>query len=208
MKLSILIPSTPDRKTYMELLFNQFSEQLGESEFDHETGLDFDLMRFTYPAKEVEVIIYEDNYENSIGYKRNKLLQAATGEYVAFIDSDDRISDHYFKNVLEGINNNVDCCSLKGIITEDGKNPLLFEHSIKYRIYRTITDSRPGEVHYERYPNHLNCIRASIAKQFIFPEKNHGEDTDFATAVYQSGLIKTEQYIDEVIYYYDYRSRK
>jgi len=82
----------------------------------------------------------------------------------------------------------------------------MFEHSIRYNAYKTNPDGY--EVRYERFPNHLNCIKSSIAKQFIFPEKNHGEDTDWATQVHRSGLIQTEHYIKEVIYYYDYISNK
>lgn len=186
MKLSILICTIPERKAFFDRLMKIIDRQ----ETD-QTEVNWD------PTPNA-----------SIGAKRNRLLQQASGQYVAFIDDDDRVSDNYIQLLMEGINKGVDCCSLKGIITEDGKNPLLFEHSIKYGIYRTITDSQPGEIRYERYPNHLNCIKASIAKQFRFPEKNHGEDTDWATLIHQSGLIKTEHYIPETIYYYEYRSKK
>ena len=61
---------------------------------------------------------------------------------------------------------------------------------------------------YERYPNHLNCIKSSIAKQFKFPEINFGEDTLWADKVFKSGLIKTEHFIDKVIYHYKYITNK
>jgi glycosyltransferase involved in cell wall biosynthesis len=147
-----------------------------------------------------------DNKENSIGWKRNTLMNLSEGQYLAFIDSDDRIGPNYFKRILEGIDIGVDCCSLRGIITEDGVNPLVFEHSIKYHEYKTNPEGTP--VRYERFPNHLNSIRSEIAKQFKFPEINHGEDTDFATQIHRSGLIKSEYYIDEIIYHYDWISKK
>jgi hypothetical protein len=93
---------------------------------------------------------------------------------------------------------------LRGIITFDGETPELFEHSIKYKEYKTVDNP----VKYERYPNHLNCIKSSIAKQFKFPEINHGEDTDWATQIFNSGLIKTEHYIDSVMYHYNFITRK
>lgn len=187
-KLSLLIPTTEDRKPFLKRLLDVLAPQVA----------DYNPI--------VEVLVNDDPKPVSIGTKRNELLQRAQGKYVAFCDDDDRVSENYVQLLMEGIKKDVDCCSLKGIITEDGQNPLLFEHSIKYREYRTNDQNK--EVRYERYPNHLNCIRSSIAKLFRFPETNHGEDTDFATQIYKSGIIKTEHYIDQVIYYYEYRSRK
>ena len=94
---------------------------------------------------------------------------------------------------------------MTGVITWDGNNPEVFEHSIKYKAYRT---NDTGPIKYERYPNHLNIIRSDIAKQFRFPEINHGEDTDFATQIFKSGLLKKETTIDGVMYHYDYKAKK
>jgi len=203
MRLSILIPTTPDRTSFVDELKRQFLSQLGRITLwtSGENGID----NFSW-RDHVELITLTDNKENSIGTKRNILLKESEGKYVAFIDSDDRISDNYFELLFQGIETGVDCCSLKGIITEDGNNPLVFEHSIKYYEYKTNPEGMP--VRYERYPNHLNCIKASIAKQFKFPEINHSEDTQWATQIFKSGLLKTEHYIPEILYYYDYRSKK
>lgn len=204
--LSILIPTLIGRRISFDRLIDQIDNQIGlQLEVDNDYsyyGFYNDDDNFLW---HVEVRCYPDDGENKIGTKRNHLLNKANGKYIAFIDDDDRISDNYFKLLFEGIEKGVDCCSLKGIITENGSNPLVFEHSIKYKEYKTNEDSNP--IRYERYPNHLNVIKASIAKQFKFPEVNHGEDTDWATQIFNSGLIRTEHYIDDVIYYYDWRSK-
>lgn len=153
----------------------------------------------------VEIIV-DDRLEPSIGAKRNNLLQAAEGIYVAFIDDDDQVSSNYILRLLQGMSEGVDCCSLRGIITDDGKNPRIFEHSLRHGKYETI--QMDGKDYYLRFPNHLNCMRSGIAKKFTFPEINHGEDTSFATQVHKSGLLKTEYWIDDIIYMYEYRSRK
>lgn len=214
MKLSILIPYTSDRMQMTQDLIKSLEAQCDRSEVD---------------------ICLNASQFDSIGTKRNDLLQKARGEYVAFIDSDDAVSNTYISDLMEGINKGVDCCSLRGVITWDGANPELFEHSISYKAYLTKPDSpcdfsqhsvlhsnwalnnnikfdhtlgSSKPIKYERYPNHLNCIKASIAKQFKFPEINHGEDTDWATQIFNSGLIKTEHYIDKVLYHYQYKPNK
>ena len=185
MKLSLLIPTTPDRHTYVVLLRREIARQVEELK----------------AWAQVEVLLEEDNYEHSIGWKRNMLLQRASGEYLAFIDSDDRVANNYLENVMKGIDKGADCCSLRGIITFDGRNGKPFIHSMLYNAYTE------DEAAYYRYPNHLNCMKASIAKQFKFPEINHGEDTDWATQIHRSGLLKTEYDITDILYYYDWRTK-
>jgi len=165
-----------------------------------------DIQKAVFPIGAIEILV-DAHPTDSVGTKRNRLLSKASGDYVAFIDDDDRISLYYLPYLYEGILKGVDCCSLTGEITEDGVNPLIFQHSIKYKEYKT-NKHLINPVRYERYPNHLNCIKASIAKQFKFPEINVSEDTAWATKIFNSGLIKTEHWIEDVIYYYDYRSKK
>jgi glycosyltransferase involved in cell wall biosynthesis len=191
MKLSILIPSLIERSDTCGDLCENIHRQLAMQPYRYEVEIVKDL---------------RPKNEATIGQKRNSLLQRAAGDYVCFVDDDDSLAPNYLQHIFEGIARKVDCCSLKGIITTDGKNPLVFEHSIKYSAYKTNPDG--SAIKYERYPNHLNTIKTSIAKQFKFPEINHGEDTDWATQLFKSGLIKTEHYIDDIIYYYLYKSVK
>lgn len=179
-KLSILICHTPGREEFLSR-----------------------LKRIIWPQIDIgaEIIIH-DGLGMSIGQKRNELLQSASGEYVCFIDDDDRVVDNYVELLMEGINKGVDCCSLKGIITEDGKNPKEFIHSIRYDSWF----EKDGI--YYRNTNHLNAVKSSIAKQMKFPETNHGEDRSYSDQLLQSGLLKTEHWIEQVIYYYEYRSKK
>lgn len=159
--------------------------------------------------KDAVEIICEKSETLSIGRKRNMLLQNASGDYIAFIDDDDEVSPNYVKLLMEGINKGVDCCSLKGMYSVDGRMDGFFEHSLKYSEWRTndVEDFRKG-IKYERYPNHLNCIKSDIAKQFKFPEKNHGEDFDWSKQLHESGLLRTEHYIEQLIYFYKFISKK
>lgn len=187
-KLSILIPTLPKRKAFLDDLLFNLHDQIGSHK----------------QREQIEILISADENE-SIGAKRNLLLSIAEGEYTCFIDDDDEIDKDYIKTIMQGISKNPDCISLRGILSIDGKIDGTFEHSIKYNAYRTVY---VNQIKYERYPNHLNTIKASIAKQFKFKEINHGEDTDWATQIYKSKLLKNEYYTDKILYYYKYRSKK
>lgn len=189
MLLSILIPTLASRQDQCLSLVDTLLDQVERANL---IGL-------------VEIITQYDEGQKSIGTKRNELIQKAKGKYVCFVDDDDSISINYIDLLMQGIEKDVDCCSLRGIITWDGESPEIFEHSIKYNAYKTNDTGFPK---YERYPNHLNCIKKSIANQIQYPEISHGEDTDFATKLYQSGLIKTEHYIDSVLYHYQFKPNK
>lgn len=197
MKLSILIPTTPGRKPFLDKLKDQFISQLGEiTQSKNQNGL------YTISWPNVEVIMFTDNKENSVGYKRNVLLKESVGKYIAFIDDDDVISDDYFKVILAGIDTDPDAIELKGIITEDGNNPKLFIHSMKYDSW-----FEKDNVYY-RNNNHLSPVRSSIAKQMKFPEINTGEDHSYSKQLHESGLIKTEYPVDKPYYFYKYVSNK
>lgn len=188
-KLAILICTLPDRQSFL-----------------------LRLMEILLRQKTDEVVIFTDDRVNaSIGEKRNHLLAKGVevARYVAFIDDDDIVSGDYVKQIMKGIEREADCCSLTGVITDDGTNPRKFEHSIIHRAYETVTDTTGyALIKYLRYPNHLNAIKSEIAGRFQFPEINHGEDTDWATQIFKSGLLKFEHWIEDIIYYYEYRSNK
>lgn len=207
--LSVLIPSTPDRFGFLLKLMIQFDSQLELISDEAFTGSDPSLKWTRTVSKsrtsdhKVEILILTDDKKYSIGQKRNWLLGASEGEYIEFIDSDDRIGEKHFEHAFVGISKGVDACGLTGIITEDGLNPKKFVHSMRYDSWY----EKDGV--YYRNNNHLNVVKASIAKQMRFPETSQGEDHSYSKQLLASGLIKTEYWDEnEVIYYYDFISKK
>ena len=185
MKLSILIPTLTTRVDYLTNLLAILQPQLND---------------------DVELVINSDDGTKSIGEKRNELLAKAQGDYISFVDDDDEVSRDYVKNILKALETNPDCCSLTGVITWDDIRPELFCHSIKYGAYKTNTNNEP--IVYERYPNHLNPMKRSIAIKYSFVPINHGEDTEWATQIFKGGELKTEAEIKEVIYHYKFKILK
>lgn len=177
--LSILICGLNDRKQDLSRLVNVLKPQLNS---------------------EVEVKLCMDDRQATTGHKRNQLLQAATGKYIVFIDDDDMVSESYVDEILSASASDPDAIVFNGWITTNDTNKKHFEISKDYP-YTTQNDV------YLRYPNHIVPIRASIAKQFKFPDKTHGEDYHWATAIHNSRLIKTEVKIDKELYYYLYKSK-
>lgn len=153
---------------------------------------------------EVEILTLMNRGEHSIGYYRNTLVEWAHAPYLAFIDSDDMITKEYVSTLLEAIKFTPDVVSLRGVITIDGGKPEVFEHSIKYNEWRTTNNF----IKYERMPNHLNCVKSSIAKQIKYPEINHGEDWEYSKVLQASNLVKTECYTDQMLYQYLYKTKK
>lgn len=82
-------------------------------------------------------IIHKDN--GGVSSARNKGLDAATGEYVLFVDIDDKFSADYVKQLYQTIeqNQNIDMaiCAYAEI---DSKENILFQYSTPYSILNNI----------------------------------------------------------------------
>ncbi len=148
----------------------------------------------------VELLVNVDRGQKTIGLKRNELLEEASGEYIAFIDDDDLVSDDYVEKILTAVESNPDCCGMEGIVTFNGQNPRRFVHSLRYREWF----ERDGV--YYRNPNHLSPVKRELALQVGFPEKNYWEDRDYSARLLR--LLNREVYINGPIYYYLYVKQK
>ncbi|HVW99706.1 MAG TPA: glycosyltransferase [Candidatus Babeliaceae bacterium] len=184
-KLSILIPSTPDRTKMTNELHNK-------------------LCLSKYPDgsyvgdKDIEILI--DWSADIIGKKRNTMLSKARGEWLVFIDSDDTVCDNYVSNILEAIKTNPDCIGINGTMTTNGQHPQ--QWFISKSCGRWFTR---GNTHY-RTPNHISPVRRELALQAGFPEVAFAEDYEYSMRLLP--LLKTEVLITEPMYHYDYWNKK
>lgn len=146
-------------------------------------------------------IIYDDDLSINIGQKRNKLLELATGEYVVFIDDDDRVSEDYLSLILKAIESKPDCIGINGFITTNGHDKRKWFISKEYGKWFTGHDGT-----YYRTPNHISPVKRELALKAGFPEIAFGEDAEYSRRLLP--LLKTETIITQPIYHYDYQTKK
>jgi len=153
---------------------------------------------------DVEIMLSKDKRgEHTIGFKRNTLLQGCNGEYAAFIDDDDMVSDDYLPLLVNKMKTEQpDVIALEGVITTNGLNARTFIHSIQYN-----SVFEQNGIYY-RPPLHLNPIKTKISKNFRFPEINHGEDVEWGLQIARSGLLQKESNVGKAYYFYNYIANK
>jgi glycosyltransferase involved in cell wall biosynthesis len=180
-KLSILIPTVKGRESKLqELLYTLDKQQ----------------------TNEVQIIIEKDNKEISIGAKRQKLLEKAEGEYVAFVDDDDLVSENYVSEILKAIESKPDAIGFKIECTFNGSGRCMAAASSRYREW----GEHQGGFRYVRSIYHKTPVRRELALQIGFEDLRFGEDYVYSKKI--NPLIKSEVFIDKVMYYYQYQEEE
>ena len=175
MILSILIPTIFGREEKFEKLITHLNSMSNSN---------------------VEILTEKDNKEMSIGIKRQKLLTRAIGEWVVFIDDDDWVSNNYIEKILDALSTNPDSIGFK--IQCSGTTGVTAACSNKWKDWADKVDG----FDYVRTPYHKVPIRRKIALEIGFNDIRFGEDYDFSKRLKEKGLIKTEFFINEILYYY------
>lgn len=177
MILSILVPTIAGREHEFEKLIALLEPQVQDVD--------------------ANVLYLKDNKELSIGAKRQLLLDACEAEYMLMIDDDDQVPGDYVAKVLQALGSAPDCIGYLEQCDIGGRKSIAC-HSNRYDCWM---DNRDG-YDYVRTIFYKDVIRTSIAKQIGFRDLRYGEDHDFSIRLKQSGLLTTEVFINEVMYYY------
>lgn len=180
-RLSVLVPSLTKRGQFLSRLLDQLSTQNADC------------------LKQTEILVSIDNGVKSVGQKRNELMQAATGEYVVYADDDDEVMLGYMFLIFHGIKEGADHIGITMSFKRDGANEEIIKHSIGH-----VWENKDGII--LRSATHLCPIKREIALQVKFPDKSFGEDKEWAELI--NPLLRSEYLVEEVIYYYNYRSNK
>ena len=147
----------------------------------------------------IEIMVNADDGEKSVGQKRNEILYTSNGRFISFVDDDDFICDKYVQWIVNCIEHSrrLDSIGFTGKYYIDGVPHMTFKHANAYG-----GNYRGSDMIQYRPCNHLNPVRTSIAQKIGFPDKNHGEDSDYSDRLLESKLIKTEMIIRPVLYHY------
>lgn len=183
--LSILIPSISSRNESASRLYRDLERQIVEC------------------GESVQCLMLVNNGTCSVGRIRNDLRAISHGEYIAFVDDDDRVEPDYVASILRAIRESeekrVDVVTFDVAVT--GYAPHGFPDKIARYSLAYDCDSNEGEV-YQRLPNHLMAWRRDLARIVAFEEKNHGEDSSWAERM--ARFAKTEARVDHVLYHYQF----
>lgn len=189
--LSILIPTVPGRKKTFDALYRMLEGQ-------RLTLMNPDL---------VEIVTLCDNGEMMVGAKRNKLLDMAQGEYLCFIDDDDRVFGDYLERITEALKTRPDVVGITLLWTDNVFQAVrLLIRSLEFHWNQWFTKPTTAQSNITcGRPAHLNPTRSTIAKSVRFPEDvQRGEDAAWSAMV--APKCKTCVTIDEPIYHYNFKT--
>lgn len=180
--LSILTPSIPSRVgTSLIKLINKIEKQIQENNLE----------------KKVEHLILIDNKIRTVGRKRDNLVQSAVGQFVAFVDDDDDISNDYVLELTNAIKENPDV----DVITFD-QNCFIEDYPKSVATFGLNHEHQgyePG-IRFTRKPYHICAWNRKLAQQFRVPSNNICEDAGWVTPMWN--VAKTEHHIDKVLHAY------
>ena len=178
----ILIPTMPGREAMLFALLQMLEPQL---------------------KKHKAASYFIDAGAGSIGAKRQRMIEKATADYIAFVDDDDMVSADYLGRIMPCLQSRPDCVGITMHVTMDGRDwhpSPIFRHSLQFK------ENHQWHGH-DRTPHHLCPLRRTIALQSRFPDLMWGEDFRFALGILQH--LKTEEWSgDEPVYFYNYVSKK
>lgn len=140
-----------------------------------------------------EIVVEYDGKEQTIGKKRNKLVQRARGKYIAFVDDDDEITPAYVRDLVATVRGGYSVMKLRGRIHDK-----TFVHDLCIGVNDPLA---VGQV-FQRPPNHLNPMLRDVSICFQFPEVKFMEDFHWSYRVAVRGFLQTQyDSRDEEIHY-------
>jgi glycosyltransferase involved in cell wall biosynthesis len=180
--LSILTPSIPSRiENSLQKLIEKIDKQIKENNLE----------------KKVEHLILIDNKIRTVGRKRDNLIQSAVGQFLAFVDDDDDISNDYVLQLTNAIKENPDV----DVITFK-QNCYIENYPKSVAIFGLENDNEsyiPGSS-FKRKPFHVCAWNKKIAQKYRVPSNNISEDIGWASQLWKEA--KTEYFIDKALHAY------
>jgi glycosyltransferase involved in cell wall biosynthesis len=155
------------------------------------------------PRGTIEHIVMLDQRTRTVGMKRQALLDAALGDYIAFVDDDDDIADDYVACILEAIEAKPDVITFHGDCTYNG-----LQFTVHYNLGQTdallILDGEQGQI-VKRNAWHTCAWKRELVSGCVFPDSSFGEDKVWSMQARRTA--KNEAHIPRVLHYYRHDAR-
>lgn len=180
--LSILVATIPERKSQFRRLMAHL-EGMAEDE-------PVEILSDDAPKGDI-----------SIGSKRQRLLERATGRYVVFIDDDDWVPLYYVPEILDAIEQRPDCIGF--LIEVHGLSRVVQRAAASDR-YDTWASNADG-YDYVRTIYHKTPVKREHALAIGYADMRFAEDKDYSDRLKASGLLKSEVFINRTMYIYRYK---
>lgn len=183
--LSVLIPSLPERLPKL-------------------TELMTCLERQHHP--QMEVLCLMDNRTRSLGEKRNALIRMARGKFIANIDDDEMLSDDYFLQLYDALEEDVDLVAYNATATLNGSKPfrVITGMGFENEQPRLLKDGSYSDI--RRTPWHWCSWRRELALQCKFPEWHDGAE-DAYWLKQALPLAKTWRKVEADLFHHRYDAR-
>jgi len=179
--LSVLIPTITEREEEANTLYRSLEKRA--------------------KGRKVEILMLRENLLCGIGEARNKLLRAAGGKYITFLDDDDALSEGYFELVLAAAVNDKDVITYDQWANVDGA-----EGRVSCRLkYKEVQPFRPGAVT-KRPPWFWCAWRRELACAYQVPQVRRNEDILWLQHLWMEA--ETEAHIPQVLQHYNFSSAK
>lgn len=180
-KLTIMILTQPSRAGFLQRLLKCLKPQVAN-----------------YPDVAIDIRIFDQNL--SLGQNREAMRRAARGTYIVFIDDDDLVADDYVAK-LYPLLDGVDQIGYQVQCYIDGVPLVPTYHSLRYGCWNSDKDGHYRDI------SHINPMRRELALR-VAMEGGASEDSRWSDRMRALGVVKTEHYVDQVMYLYYFRSQK
>lgn len=207
MKLSVLIPSTPERREMAHNLASKMAELIGGVWLIGDGKQKWNdvwvsVHRRLNKHQQVEIFIVEDEKELTLGKKRELMYsRLPQGKYSVQIDSDDDIHPDFFKDVFAAMEADPDVITYEEFCDMDGAIRRS-NHSTKYTEWAENLDG----FDYVRTPFYKDVIKTKIAAAVSFPDIRFNEDEQWSKKILP--LLRVEAHIPKQLYRYIYRTEQ
>jgi hypothetical protein len=181
--LSILTPAIPERLPKLQRLASLLDPQLRN-----------------YPHSVEWLTFIDPRGQRTIGQKRDDLVQLARGQFVAFVDDDDFVSEHYVGSLVEPISEILAGSEPVDVVTFRQEAIWCgLRSEVRFNLRAENEPFNAGFIT-QRAAWHICAWRSTLAKRFHFEPSNYGEDWGWARHLNLDA--RTERHIPEILHTY------